>query len=218
MKNQINPHDRFGRLSVINEVGRINGRRRFLCKCDCGSETTVFMNNLKRKNGGTKSCGCLRRQATYNMTHGQKNTRLYGIWNGMKDRCLNKNSKYYERYGKRGIRVCNSWLQFESFYEWAHQNGYTKRLTIERKNNNGDYAPENCEWIPLSDQAKNRSNTITVFYKGVEKTLKDWSHELGIDYATLYSRIKYRKWSIEKALSVPSLINRKEKTEIKQAS
>lgn len=161
---QKNVAKRYEKLTVIGEVDKRNGKDYYLCQCDCGNQKVVMRGNLIQ--GNTKSCGCLRKQAPYNKTHGLsrdnegKKTRLYRIWTGMKTRCLNKNDKAYPAYGGRGILLCNKWLNFRDFYDWAHTNGYRDDLTIERINNDGNYEPDNCKWITLGEQALNRRNTI----------------------------------------------------------
>ena len=104
----------------------------------------------------------------------------------MKDRCYRNSCSNYCDYGGRGIKICDEWLNdFSTFKEWALSNGYREGLTIERKDVNGDYCPENCCWIPKSEQAKNRRNSHFITYKGETKTLSDWSKELHIDRETV---------------------------------
>jgi len=95
------------------------------------------------------SCGCLTR-------HGLVNTRIYRIWSGIKTRCLNPNHRSYKYYGARGIKMCKEWLRFMSFYQWVNSSNYQENLTIERSNNDGNYEPDNCIWIPLGEQGKNK--------------------------------------------------------------
>lgn len=131
--------------------------RRYLCLCDCGEETIVRLEYLR--SGHTQSCGCHRvaTSAMLNLRHGcARGERLYKTWAGMKQRCLNPNVKGFKYYGGRGIRVCEEWMEFEPFRDWALANGYRDDLTIERVDVNGDYKPSNCTWIPKSDQSKNR--------------------------------------------------------------
>lgn len=151
---------KFGKLSVIERVGKDDGgQAKWLCRCDCGNETVVLGGNLRR--GKTKSCGCWRRENgtnhAMNMTkHGQYNTRLYRIWNTMKNRCQNPKVHNYFRYGGREIEVCLEWQEFIPFYEWAIVNGYREDLTLDRIDNFKGYSPENCRWVTMKEQQNNK--------------------------------------------------------------
>lgn len=153
----------YGRLKVLREVERRKGLRYYLCRCECGKEIIVLGSNLIR--GGTKSCGCLRHDTKPGLTHGLSKTdgggktRLFRIWTGINTRCFNNRVREYPRYGGRGITICAEWREFTVFHQWATDHGYRNDLTIERKDNDGNYCPENCTWIPLGLQAKNRSTT-----------------------------------------------------------
>jgi hypothetical protein len=92
----------------------------------------------------------------YSTKHGMSNTRLYKIWSNMKARCENPNNDKFYNYGGRGIQVCLAWRDFMVFYNWAMVNGYDDTLTIDRKNNDGNYEPENCRWITLAEQQTNK--------------------------------------------------------------
>lgn len=151
----------FGRLTVIGApfllpVGNKGMRHQCaVAECECGNVVTVLCNNVKR--GLTSSCGCLSRQVHANRmmalarTHGGSRTSLYFVWQSMHARCENANHKFYYRYGGRGIAVCEGWLSFEPFRDWALGNGYRSGLTIDRKNNSSGYSPENCEWITKAE-------------------------------------------------------------------
>lgn len=192
---------KFGRLVVLARSGKTNDRHAaWLCRCDCGEEKVVSGVNLRR--GITQSCGCLNKEINSQKvkTHGMTRTRLYEEWKGIKFRCYNPKCAEYDRYGGRGITICPEWLHsFESFRDWALANGYQDNLTIERKDNDGPYNPDNCQWITHKDQQRNRSNNRRITYNGETKTLSQWAEETGIPYSTLRARLDHG-WSIERSL------------------
>jgi hypothetical protein len=183
---------RFGRLVVINFSKRDGKSSYWNCICDCGNEHIVRSDVLRK--GISKSCGCLqiellRKRIT---THGlkKKNKRLYEIWQGMKRRCAYKKTINYDRYGGRGITVCNEWKNdFHAFYSWALSHGYKENLTIDRIDNNGNYCPENCHWTTMFYQNRNKSNNHILTFNGVTKVLSDWALETGVSRRTLTRRL-----------------------------
>lgn len=162
---------RFGRLLVIERVeNKKNRLATWKCICDCGNETICLGASLR--SGNTKSCGCLQRDLARkcNIKHGltHHHRRLYKIWKTMKGRCFNKTDKHYDRYGDRGITVCDQWRNdFQAFYDWAMANGYDEnapygKCTLDRIDNNGNYEPSNCRWVDMKVQSNNRSTNRKV--------------------------------------------------------
>ena len=158
---------KFNRLTIIGFDKRSGSLYYWKCRCDCGKIKSVQANALKI--GRIKSCGCLNRELSAERgrnqftKHGLKNHSIYKTRTRMITRCYNPKSDKFHYYGGRGIAVCEEWRDsFEAFYLWAISNGWQEGLTIERKNVNGNYSPENCCWIPFSEQAKNKRNTIKV--------------------------------------------------------
>ncbi|WP_097026146.1 hypothetical protein [Clostridium peptidivorans] len=153
---------KYGYWTVIKRSKNINGRSTWVCECKCGNRKIVKLHDLR--NGRSKSCGCLRKETTSKnfKTHNLTNHRLFSIWSCMKTRCYNPNATNYERYGARGIRICDEWLNdFMNFYNWSMGNGYKDDLTIDRINNDGNYESSNCRWATIEQQANNKRS-----YKG----------------------------------------------------
>jgi len=192
----------FGRLTAISYIHK-NGKLYWKCKCVCGNYVDVIPSSLIR--GETRSCGCYQREIMSQIKRKKsiKQTRLYRIWGAMKYRCYNPNCHSYPRYGGRGIEICDEWKNnFLSFQTWALQNGYNDFLSIDRKDCNGNYTPENCRWADAKQQAMNRSSTRFIEYKGEQKSIYDWSVELKINYDTLIDRIN-KGLSMEKIMNTP---------------
>lgn len=179
---------RFDRLVVLENLGRKeHGTTVHRCLCDCGNVIEVPKGYLASRH--QRSCGCLKKEITtkHNLCH----TRIYQIFEDMKVRCYRPSFKYYKYYGGRGIKICEDWLNnFKNFYDWAMNNGYDETLTIERIDVNKDYCPNNCKWIPKSEQTKNTTRTKTITYNGQTKIASDWSRETGIPENTLLRRLK----------------------------
>lgn len=200
---------RFGRLVALKRVEGKNGRKEWLCQCDCGAIKAITAGALT--SGETKSCGCLQKELLSKRvkTHGKSNDRLYWVWRDMKLRCYVPSTNGYNRYGGEGKTVCKEWLDdFQSFYDWAVANGYDEnkqsmQCTIERIDGNKGYSPENCRLATMKEQANNRRNNHFLEYKGKRQTMKQWAEETGIKYSTLKRRILAYHWSTEKALTTP---------------
>ena len=112
--------------------------------------------------------------------------RLYNIWVGMIHRCENQERDGYEKYGARGVSVCDEWHDFEAFVEWARCNGYDDSLTIDRINVNGNYEPSNCRWADTKTQANNKRTSVVLNVGGIEGTVKQWANLIGVSQYTLY--------------------------------
>ena len=150
----------------------------YLCKCDCGKECLVQRCNLR--SGHTKSCGCIEKG---NIKHRLHDTKLYRIYNHMKERCNNENCKSFKNYGGRGIKICKEWNNdFMSFYNWAINNGYQENLSIDRIDVNGNYEPNNCRWVDILTQANNKTNNFYIDYDNKKYTMSDLSRLLNIHY------------------------------------
>jgi len=200
---------RFGKLIVIKKNGKDKFRQNmWLCKCDCGNYVTVRAYSLKNN---TRSCGCLQKELTSmsKKTHGLSKNILYSVMYSIKNRCYNKNEPSYKYYGKRGIIICNEWKNnFISFYNWAINNGYKKGLTIDRIDVNGNYEPNNCRWITIQEQQKNKRNTVYIKYNRQIHTLEEWAKITKIPQKTLHQRY-YDNWGIEKMLTQQREIHRR---------
>ncbi len=189
----------FGRLKVQKYVYSKNGRRYWLCSCSCGCTTILPTNHLTRKAEPVRSCGCLgkevRRKAS--KKHGQRHTRLYEIWLNMRSRCLIKNSTSYYNYGGRGIKICEEWNNFNNFWEWSKESGYTDSLMIDRIDVNGDYCPKNCRWVDRKVQNNNKRSNDFLSYKGIVKTRQEWAEMYNIDVDHLKYLLKRFNRDIE---------------------
>lgn len=184
---------KFGLWTVIEPVG-IDSHRNMCwkCQCDCGIIKTVSGCSLRK--GSSKSCGHHPRNVKHGNANRNQTTRLYSIWRAMKHRCVS-NKRYYSR----GISVCDEWQQFLPFEKWALNNGYDESLTIDRIDNNGNYQPDNCQWVSRYEQARNRSTNIFITYDGRTQVALDWANELGLSYDTICRRYK-KGWPDEECL------------------
>ena len=173
--------------------------KRVVCHCECGTTKSVNKNELMI--GRTNSCGCINIEITRerSTTHGMNGTRLYYIWGSMKARCSRRSSHDYQNYGARGIRVCDDWLNFIPFMEWALSNGYSEILTIDRIDTNKNYEPSNCRWTTNQKQQNNKRNNTTLTYKGQTKNMSEWARFTCLPYSVIKGR-KHLGWPDSKIL------------------
>lgn len=210
MAIKVNIGDRYSRLEVIGELESVvnasgESMRVFRCLCDCGKEVSVRLKYLR--NGGAKSCGCYREdmRRVNKKTHGMSHTTEYEIWSDMKKRCSNNRHAHYDRYGGRGIAVCDRWLKFENFY--ADMGIRPEGMTIERVDNDKGYSPDNCKWATYSEQARNRRNSLMLDVNGASINLTTAADSVGIHARTLLSRLR-RGMSTEDALTKPVRVSK----------
>ena len=204
---------RFGKLFVIERKSpptKKDTRAHWLCRCDCGNFAIVSGKNLR--NGNTKSCGCVQKEKLrirnyQSAKHHGRNERLYCVWRSMIGRCKDKNHRSYKDYGGRGIKVCNEWLSYSGFREWALKTGYDPsakkiEVTIDRIDNDKDYCPENCRWINMLAQENNKRNNAIYEHNGEKHTIAEWARILGMKDSVFRSRV-YHGWDFDRIVNTP---------------
>jgi hypothetical protein len=137
-----------------------------------------------------------------NRKHLMAGTSIYKTWCGFRKRCNDPGDKNYGNYGGRGITVCDRWNNsFENFY--ADMGSRPPGMTLDRRDNDGPYSPENCRWATKLEQTRNRRVTNFVTHQGITLPLPEWCERAGVDYETTHNRLFKHGWSLEKALSAP---------------
>lgn len=195
----------FGRLTAIEYMHRDNDlehKEKWKCRRECGNLKFVSLRNLR--NGSTRSCGCLLREATVakNLEHGKSHTAEHNVWWAMIQRCEDPNNKGYSRYGARGIRICDRWRQsFSAFFSDMGPRP-TASHSIDRIDNNGNYEPANCRWATSTQQARNTRHNHMVTFRGQKMALTDASELAGLSPKVVSWRIR-DKWTEEEALTTP---------------
>lgn len=199
---------KFGRLTVIAYAGKKNKAHHWLCRCDCGSDLTVWSHAFKR--GNTKSCGCIKREVLQerNKVHGMSRGYLYAKWKGIKSRCYNKNNSQYHLYGERGIFMDENWKNdFTSFHEYVTSvigHRPDDRFSIDRIDNDIGYVPGNIRWATCSEQNFNKRNNRLIELNGVKRPIGEWANTFGISVKTIRSRLYHLGWNVEKAICSPA--------------
>lgn len=172
MKKSTNAIDmtgkKFGRLTAlsVNREPRKEKKLHWNCVCDCGN--TAIVDGSLMRSGNTKSCGCLHNEMLGAMrrTHGKSGTPEYHAWHDMMQRCFKEDHKWYPEYGGRGIKVCKRWHKFENFITDIGKRP-DSTYSLDRKDNDGDYTPDNCRWATRRQQYHNRRTLRPHGYKGV---------------------------------------------------
>lgn len=195
---------KFGKLLVTaNSEARTKAMKAmFDCICDCGNKKTVTGRNLI--SGASASCGCeVGKSAKQRFTtHGRTSHEMFHRYRSMIDRCYNKNAAEYENYGGRGITVCQQWI--DSIDSFIQDIGVPSSPThsLDRKDNNAGYSPDNVRWATKKDQSINRRVTQMLSFNGVEMCAADWGRSLGMTKKAVLDRIR-AGWPLELALTAP---------------
>jgi len=199
----------FNRLTVINQSG-VSATKKAIweCLCECGHKLNVVGSNLK--NGNTKSCGCHKTELLNksNKTHGLTDTHeQYAVWRSMHGRCNNPKDKSYKRYGGRGIRVCDRWRDFSLFIKDMGERP-SKKHSIDRINNDGNYESNNCRWSTSAEQAHNTSKTKltnekVIYIRSSSKSAAELSNELKVSTTLIYDVRECKVWKNVPATPIP---------------
>lgn len=186
-----------GRWTVIEEANP----NRWFCRCQCGREKVLSGDVLRSRR--SKSCGCLAREvhAATHVTHGLTKHPLYKRWCNMRERCLDETHQFFNRYGGRGITICDEWSDFQRFYD-DNIDRWSPELTLDRIDNNAGYSLANTRWTTRREQSRNRSNTVMMTMGGETLPLVIWSERTGIPQNALRVRMA-NGWSHERALTTP---------------
>lgn len=151
------------------------------------------MSGVKGANAGEKN---------YRYIHGETHTRLHKLWESMLARCEYEKHPYFEYYGGRGIKVCESWHEYIAFRNWAVENGYSDDLTIDRINNDNGYEPDNCRFVTMKEQQNNKRSNHIITLSGEAHTISEWADIIGINKTTIKERLN-AGWTDEDALTKP---------------
>ena len=188
-------------IEFLNEKDKY-GHYLYKGKCKiCDYETVRSFSHFSAPSAITNNCKHLDRNGNYyNFNkYNWSNERIGSIFNGIKDRCYNKNNKSYKWYGEKGVKVCKEWIDNPELFEnWALSNGYKDNLTIDRIDENKDYCPENCRWVTNINNAKYKSTTSLIEVDGETHTGKDWAKILGFGINLINNYI--RKYGLENTI------------------
>lgn len=191
---------KFGRWVVLRDYPNVTTSEKVECRCICGVVLSVNLSNMRQ--GFSQSCGCLK--ADLRAKHSRSKDPVYLVFMAMRQRCYNPNAQNFYRYGGRGITVCDRWLANDGFNNFIADMGERPPgMTIERKNNDLGYTPDNCEWAPRKTQYANRSSNNYIEFRGERLTITEWAERIGLATPNLISRLNILKWPLERALTEP---------------
>jgi hypothetical protein len=181
----------FHRLTAIRRVENRPGyhQARWLFRCSCGAERVMF--GYAVVHGGTKSCGCLQDDIPANLRHGKAGSIEYRTWVQMRRRCLSPTNPAYPSYGGRGIGICDRWSDFAAFYD--DMGPRPEGTTLDRRDNDLGYSPDNCRWATKVQQTRNRRTTAFVEFNGETLSMQEWAERVGVAYKTLWYRYQAGK-------------------------
>lgn len=201
---------RFGKLFVLERVESYRKIPRWLCQCDCGKTRTIRGAELRY--GKTKTCGCrnVSRENNPFYRHGMTAGHFWRKWYSVKQRCLNKSSSTYYKYGAKGISIPDKWIGFDGFREdmedsyLSHVEEYgEKETTLDRVDPFKSYSKENCRWATNRQQARNKTNTRFLTFEGKTLPMSEWAEIRNISIDVIEQRINKLKWPVEDALTRP---------------
>lgn len=194
----------FGKWIVIS----YSGKSKWLCRCECGTEKIV--SSLNFKHGNSNDCGCtriaglLKRFTTHGSARKGKKTAEYRIWMGLKQRCTNRKQRCWPKYGGRGIKVCQRWLDsFENFLADVGPRPSNKHSIDRYPNNDGDYEPGNVRWATQKQQCRNTRRNRMLTFRGETLCMAEWAERLGVSQDVIECRINRNGWTVDEALSTP---------------
>jgi len=192
---------KFNLLSVVKKLYTDKNRKAvWLCKCDCGKLTTATSSQLKK--GAKKSCGCLKNRGT--PKHSKSGSKEEKSYYHMRGRCYLKTDQAYNRYGGRGITVCDRWLGKDGFIHFLEDMGdMPKGYQLERMNNEGNYSPDNCCWATRGEQCRNRRSNKSIIINKEDRCLKEWTDLFRLNYNLVQIRLSSLNWPPAMSLFFP---------------
>ncbi len=170
------------RLTILGESPKIGDKNRVVAECICGTIKTYRTSDLR--SGNTTSCGCKNRYN--NPRYGMTKASIYRTWAAMKDRCANPNNEYWNRYGGRGITVCDRWKKFKNFYEDMGDRPEGKQL--DRIDNDKGYYAENCRWVTPKQNSNNQERCVKIELGYIHLTIAELAELAAVSWPTIKKR------------------------------